>query len=312
MPAHLLAPLLELRRRRPGPRRRPRRRGRGAAAPRAAPLRRGGGGRGRPAVGGGQRGAGGRTGSTLEEVRGRRRSPTPCCRVRCGSAPPSTASPPVGQGAPPGARPAAPAGRPRRRARGGLGRPVRRRVAARLDTLSAWSPARHQVPVLLRAAVVHGELLALRPFAGPNGVVARAAARLTLIAGGLDPRGLIALDLGHREREPEYVGAANAFSTGTPDGVRSWLRHCATRGRSVARGGTGRRSARAPPTHSERRLDRRRRHTRPTGLPCVHFAFVVGGPCGAAATCLPRLIARGCPVAVHEIRCRIPPFCSTP
>ena len=83
-------------------------------------------------------------------------------------------------------------------------------------------------PALLRASVVHGELLALRPFAGPNGVVARAAARLTLIADGLDPRGLLAPEIGHLEREPEYVGSLNAFATGTPDGVRSWLRHCAT------------------------------------------------------------------------------------
>jgi hypothetical protein len=83
-------------------------------------------------------------------------------------------------------------------------------------------------PALLRASVVHGELLALRPFEGPNGVVARAAARLTLIADGLDPRGLLAPELGHLERQPEYVGSANAFATGTPDGVRSWLRHCAT------------------------------------------------------------------------------------
>jgi hypothetical protein len=82
-------------------------------------------------------------------------------------------------------------------------------------------------PALLRASVVHGELLALRPFAGPGGVVARAAGRLTLIADGLDPRGLLAPEVGHLEREPEYVGSSNAFATGTPDGVRSWLRHCA-------------------------------------------------------------------------------------
>ena len=63
---------------------------------------------------------------------------------------------------------------------------------------------------------------------GPNGVVARGAARLTLIADGLDPRGLLAPELGHLEREPEYLGSSNAFATGTPDGVRSWLRHCAT------------------------------------------------------------------------------------
>ena len=29
------------------------------------------------------------------------------------------------------------------------------------------------------------------------------------------------------EREPEYVGASGAYATGTPDGVRSWLRHYA-------------------------------------------------------------------------------------
>ncbi len=49
----------------------------------------------------------------------------------------------------------------------------------------------------------------------------------TLIAGGFDALSLIATDVGHAAREPEYVGTANAFSTGTRDGVRSWLRHCA-------------------------------------------------------------------------------------
>jgi hypothetical protein len=81
---------------------------------------------------------------------------------------------------------------------------------------------------LIRAAVVHGELLALNAFAGANGVVARAAARLTLMSSGLDVRGLVAVDLGHLEREPEYVGSAHAFATGTPDGVRSWLKHYCT------------------------------------------------------------------------------------
>jgi hypothetical protein len=111
----------------------------------------------------------------------------------------------------------------------GLGRPVGApEVMARLDALCALiAGGGGGAPALLRAAVVHGELMALRPFAGPSGVVARAAARLTLIAGGFDPHALIATDVGHAAREPEYVGTANAFSTGTPDGVRSWLRHCA-------------------------------------------------------------------------------------
>ncbi|MBF9127489.1 oxidoreductase [Plantactinospora sp. S1510] len=103
-----------------------------------------------------------------------------------------------------------------------------RALSARLDGLAGLVAGGTSVSPLVLAAVVHGELLALRPFAGPSGVVARAAARLTLLATGLDPRGLIAVDLGHLDREPEYVGAAGAFATGTADGVRSWLRHYAT------------------------------------------------------------------------------------
>jgi hypothetical protein len=81
---------------------------------------------------------------------------------------------------------------------------------------------------LLVGAVACGELLALAPFPGPYGVVARAAGRLSLVAGGLDPRGLLAMDVGHLDRRPEYQGAAGAFATGTPDGVRSWLKHYAS------------------------------------------------------------------------------------
>jgi hypothetical protein len=101
-------------------------------------------------------------------------------------------------------------------------------AAARLDALAGLIAGNDRTPPLLLAAIVHAELLAVRPFAGPSGVVARAAARLTLIGRGLDPRGLIAVEVGHHERGPEYVGAAGAYATGTPDGVRSWLRHYAT------------------------------------------------------------------------------------
>ncbi len=99
--------------------------------------------------------------------------------------------------------------------------------AARIDALSALVAGNRTTPPLLLAAIVHAELLTLRPFAGPAGVVARAAARLTLIGRGLDPRGLLAVEVGHRAREPEYVGSAGAYATGTHDGMRSWLRHYA-------------------------------------------------------------------------------------
>jgi hypothetical protein len=110
---------------------------------------------------------------------------------------------------------------------GQLGRPADGTDMARLGALLNLVVGGSAGPALLLAAIVHGELLALRPFPGPNGVVARAAARVTLVAAGLDPRGLLAVDVGHLQREPEYVGASGAFATGTPDGVRSWVRHYA-------------------------------------------------------------------------------------
>ena len=99
--------------------------------------------------------------------------------------------------------------------------------AERIDALCALVVDNERTPPLLLAAIVHAELLTLRPFAGPAGVVARAAARLTLIGRGLDARGLLAIELGHLSREPEYLGASGAYATGTADGVRSWLRHYA-------------------------------------------------------------------------------------
>ncbi|HET8683956.1 MAG TPA: oxidoreductase, partial [Micromonosporaceae bacterium] len=109
-----------------------------------------------------------------------------------------------------------------------LGRPSGEpAVSVRLDALADLVAGGTSAPALLVAAVVHGELLALRAFPGPGGLVARAAARLALAAGGFDPRGLIAAEIGHLAREPEYVGAAGAFATGTPDGIRAWVRHCA-------------------------------------------------------------------------------------
>ena len=106
-----------------------------------------------------------------------------------------------------------------------LGRPVR--GAERLAMLCDLAVRETAAPAILLAGVVEAELLTLQVFEGANGVVARAAAKLTLAVRGLDPRGLIAVDSGHFAREPEYVGASGAYATGTPDGLRSWLRHCA-------------------------------------------------------------------------------------
>lgn len=99
-------------------------------------------------------------------------------------------------------------------------------VAARLETL--LSVLGSQQPALVVAAVVHGELLTLRPFTAGNGLVARGAARLVLIGRGFDPKAVTAPEVGHLELGAEaYAAALTGFGTGTPDGVAGWLRHVA-------------------------------------------------------------------------------------
>src|SRR5690606_6059234 len=57
----------------------------------------------------------------------------------------------------------------------------------RLNGRSGLIVAGSSAPALVTAAVVHGELLALRPFASCNGLVARTAERIVLVGSGLDP-----------------------------------------------------------------------------------------------------------------------------
>lgn len=99
-------------------------------------------------------------------------------------------------------------------------------VAARIDLLGR-TVAGSAAPALVVAAVVHGELLTLRPFAAGNGVVARAVARLVATARGLDPTGSVVAEVAWAAAPQPYLGAAAQFATGTPDGVAAWLRACA-------------------------------------------------------------------------------------
>ncbi|MGI9093303.1 MAG: oxidoreductase [Mycobacteriales bacterium] len=108
-----------------------------------------------------------------------------------------------------------------------LGRPVIVGGAARrLGALPGLVTVPTSVPAVVVAAVVHGELLTLRPFAVGNGVVARAAARLTMVGRGLDPKALTVPELGHLVRREEYLAAASAYASGDPDGVAAWIVHC--------------------------------------------------------------------------------------
>ncbi|MFI0412155.1 Fic family protein [Actinomadura sp. 3N508] len=106
------------------------------------------------------------------------------------------------------------------------GAPSPSEVALRLDALSGLLIEPTKAPALVAAAIVHGELLTLRPFGWGDGIVARAAQRLTLVARGLDPKSLVAPEVGHLELADDYAEALRAYSSGTSEGVAQWIGHC--------------------------------------------------------------------------------------
>ncbi|MFF2849720.1 oxidoreductase [Streptomyces sp. NPDC058001] len=107
-------------------------------------------------------------------------------------------------------------------------------VAGRLDGLARLVVAGGSAPALVTAAVVHGELLALRPFGTHNGLVARAAERIVLIGSGLDPKSVCPAEVGHAEQgRSAYTAALDAYASGTPEGMAEWIAHC---GRAIELG----------------------------------------------------------------------------
>ncbi|MGI8535599.1 MAG: oxidoreductase [Mycobacteriales bacterium] len=101
-------------------------------------------------------------------------------------------------------------------------------VAARLDGLARVLVSGTSAPAVVVAAVVHGELMALRAFGTADGLVARAAARLVLIDRGLDPKAVSAPEVGHVELHADYPEALHAYLSGGPAGVARWVVHCAS------------------------------------------------------------------------------------
>ncbi|SOC56292.1 hypothetical protein SAMN05421879_10771 [Ornithinimicrobium cerasi] len=104
------------------------------------------------------------------------------------------------------------------------------------DLLAAVPVGR--LPVLPLAAVVHAEIMVVRPFVAGNGVVARAVERAVLRVGGLDPTGVAVPEVGHADRAgTDYRGALTAYASGGREGVRLWLLHCADAVRRAAADG---------------------------------------------------------------------------
>jgi len=105
----------------------------------------------------------------------------------------------------------------------GLGTaPTGREVAARVDLL-ARTVASTRAPALVVAALVHAEVLAVRPFVAGNGLVARVVARVLATSAGLDPTGSVLPEVAWAAAPQQYVAAVAGYATGEPERVAAWF-----------------------------------------------------------------------------------------
>lgn len=111
-----------------------------------------------------------------------------------------------------------------------LGRPrVDPEVSARLAGLADVLARPTDAPAVVVAAVVQGEVLAVRPFPWGTGLAARAATRLVLLSRGLDPRAASVPEAGILELGQEaYRSALSGYASGSPAGVAAWVVFVAT------------------------------------------------------------------------------------
>lgn len=109
-----------------------------------------------------------------------------------------------------------------------LGRPRSAEAAEGLRVLAGRLLQPTTAPAMLVAAVVHADLATATPFASHNGIVARAAERLLLVARGVDEKSLLVPEEGHRFFQREYESNLRAYaSAGGTSGVHAWLLYAA-------------------------------------------------------------------------------------
>ncbi len=108
-----------------------------------------------------------------------------------------------------------------------LGRPRDATAAQRLRDLAGLLVAPSEAPALVVAAVVHAELATVAPFVSHNGIVARAAERLVLVARGVDPKSLVVPEAGHLRLRREYESNLRGYRDGGAAGVHAWLLYAA-------------------------------------------------------------------------------------
>ena len=65
------------------------------------------------------------------------------------------------------------------------------------------------------AAIAHAEVAVVAPFGSADGLVARAVEHMVLIATGVDPLGVVAVEAGHAADPAGYVQALDAYADGT-------------------------------------------------------------------------------------------------
>ena len=102
------------------------------------------------------------------------------------------------------------------------GQPVDAEAAARLQSL-ARTLLGTRAPALVVAALVHAELVTAAPFAACNGIVARAAERLVMVARGVDPASLVVPEAGHLALRAAYEANLRGYRDGGRAGLQAWL-----------------------------------------------------------------------------------------
>lgn len=107
-----------------------------------------------------------------------------------------------------------------------LGRPVSDEAAERVNSLASTLLAT-SVPALIVGALVHAELKTVAPFASHNGIVARAAERLVIVARGVDPASVVVPEAGHLALRPQYESNLRGYRDGGRAGLHSWLLYAA-------------------------------------------------------------------------------------
>ena len=84
---------------------------------------------------------------------------------------------------------------------------------------------RRRRPALIVAALVHAELATAAPFASHDGIVARAAERLVMVARGVDPASLVVPEAGHLALRAAYESNLRGYRDG---GAAGCTRGCCT------------------------------------------------------------------------------------